>query len=319
MVGWRADGVLGHISYTGAEQPVSGEQNPWLAYQDIMGLSGLDDTELQMLLARRQSVLDLVEPEYQNLLNQQLSSADRSKLEAHFDAIRDLEGELEEGIACGLPDAIGLELMGINPDTVAYDSEYEKLTRLQIDVMALALACGNNSSASLQLGSGAGGPIFTWDGMNHEYNHHKLSHGNTADDDSGSAVDGYEDMLHAIDRWHAKQFRYLIERLDSYPDDGGSVLDGTCCLWMNELSHGLNHDFRDLPVVMAGSSGGYFKQGEYIKVTAEEQTVNDADAPHNKLLTTILNAVGVEADGGGPVTNFGGQFGEPGEFDMLKA
>lgn len=51
----------------------------------------------------------------------------------------------------------------------------------------------------------------------------------------------------------------------------------------------------------------------------EEQTKNDTDAPHNKLLTTILNAVGVEAEGGGPVTSFGGQFGEPGEFDQLKA
>ena len=50
---------------------------------------------------------------------------------------------------------------------------------------------------------------------------------------------------------------------------------------------------------MAGSCNGYFKQGEYIKVTEgdqwgdEDNTRNDNDAPHNKLLTTCANAVGV--------------------------
>ena len=41
---------------------------------------------------------------------------------------------------------------------------------------------------------------------------------------------------------------------------------------------------------------------------------NDADAPHNKLLTTLCNAMGV------PETHFGAaDLGEDGEFDQLKA
>jgi hypothetical protein len=92
------------------------------------------------------------------------------------------------------------------------------------------------------------------------------------------------------------------------------VLDNTAVVMMNELSHGKDHDFRDLPVVIAGSCGGYFKQGEYIKVTAQADTRNDADAPHNKLLTTLCNAMGV------PETHFGAaDLGEDGEFDQLKA
>ena len=84
-------------------------------------------------------------------------------------------------------------------------------------------------------------------------------------------------------------------------------------LWANELSHGKDHDFRDLPFVIAGSAGGYLKSGEYIKVTAQADTKNDADAPHNKLLTTLCNGMGV------PETHFGDPgLGEPGEFDQLK-
>jgi hypothetical protein len=82
---------------------------------------------------------------------------------------------------------------------------------------------------------------------------------------------------------------------------------------MNELSHGKAHDFRDMPYVIAGSCDGYFKQGEYIRLSGAE-TRGDRDAPHNKLLTTLLNAVGV------PSTRFGSaEFGAEGEFDLLKA
>jgi hypothetical protein len=167
-------------------------------------------------------------------------------------------------------------------------------------VLALAIACGSTKVGTMLWGSGAGGPIFNWDGLSHQYNHHKLSHGNTMDDNSGGEVAGYEDMLAGIDQWYTTQLAYLLSRLDSYQEgDGQSVLDNTAVVYMNELSHGKDHDFRDLPVIIAGGCGGYFKQGEYLKVTAQEDTRNDADAPHNKLLTTLCNAMGV------PETHFG--------------
>jgi hypothetical protein len=46
--------------------------------------------------------------------------------------------------------------------------------------------------------------------------------------------------------------------------------------------------------------------------------VQDKDAPHNKLLTTLANAVGCTEEGGGPIANFG-SFGQSGELDELKA
>lgn len=322
MVGYKSTSVLGHISYTGPEQPVTAENNPWLAYQDLVGLQGLDDEAAQRLLARRESVLDLVGEEYQALLSsKKLSQADHDKLDAHFTAVRDLEnGMIGNGvIACVLDETRAAEIQGINPDSVANDSEFKAIGRMQMDIIAMAIACGANNAATLQWGSGAGGPIFKWDGMNHDYNHHKLSHGNTADDNSGGEVAGYEGMLHAIDTWFAGEFAYLLGKLDGYVEaDGKTVLDNTAAVWMNELSHGKDHDFRDMPVIIAGGAGGYLKQGEYIKVTAQADTKNDTDAPHNRLLTTLANAVGCTEEGGGAIANFG-SFGEPGEFDALKA
>ncbi|WP_437315758.1 DUF1552 domain-containing protein [Sorangium sp. So ce385] len=320
MVGARVPNVRGHISYSGSEQPVSGENNPWLAYQDLIGVTNVEDEALERLTKRRQSVLDLVGAEYEGLLKKKLSKADRDKLEMHFQTVRDLEVGMGDAglIPRELPPARAAEIEGVDPATVSFDAEFKKIGRMQMDILALAIATRATRSATLQWGSGAFGPIFKWDGMNHEYNHHKLSHGNTKDDDSGSVVDGYEEMLYDIDRWFIGEYAYLLDRLAGYDEGGTSVLDNSAVVFMNELSNGKVHDFRDLPYIIAGSCGGYFKTGQYIKVTRQQNTLQDEDAPHNKLLTTLANAVGCTEEGGGPIENFGA-FGEPGEFDELKA
>jgi len=311
-VGQKKDGVLGHISYTGPEQPVTGENNPWLAYQDFMGLgneagsSAIPDAEA----LRRRSVLDLVNREFDDLRSADLSRADQQKIEAHFDSIRDVEVSLAASVGCNLGAATEADLIALETVNVERDSEFARLTRLSIDVIALSLACDYTRSATLQIGNGAGGPVYTWDGMHHKYNHHKLSHGTTTDD-GGADVPGYEQMLFDIDLWHMKQFNYLLTRLDAYQEaDGSSVLDNTVVAYANELSDGKTHDFKDLPWLVVGGAG-YFKRGEYVQLATDP--MRGTEAPHSKLLTMFMNAVGI------PTTNFGGEKSVPGEFDALKA
>jgi len=331
MVGPTSRGVLGTISYSGPGRPVTARNNPWTAYQDLMGMSSggtmPDPMVMDRIVRRRQSVIDLVSEEFRALQNSGLSRGDRAKLDMHFNTIREVEmGMMGTGmVACTLPTATVDELRNLNPSTIATDAEFKHVGQLQMKVLALALACGNNRVATLQWGTGSGGPIFRWDGMNHMYNHHKLSHGNTADDSSGAEVAGYLDMIFEIDKWFATQYAFLLGLLDGYHEANGTVLENSAVVWMNELSDGKAHDFRDLPIVIAGSCAGYFRQGQYIKVTSRADNNplggwwdNSLDAPHNKLLTTFMNAMGVRATGGGPVTNFG-MFGQPGEFNQIKA
>ena len=42
--------------------------------------------------------------------------------------------------------------------------------------------------ATLHFDRGSGGPTFQWDGMQHQYNHHKLSHGKVRDDCFGAST-----------------------------------------------------------------------------------------------------------------------------------
>ncbi len=318
MVGYRANNQLGYVSFSGSDSPVTGENNPWLIYQDLMGIGNLSEEAKMKIATRRQSVLDLVEADFSQLGS--LGKEDALKVEMHLDSIRDLELEMAGSglIECSLDPARAAEIEALNPDTIATDGEFKRIGQMQMDILAMAIACGATNVGSIQWGSGAGGPIFTWDGMNHAYNHHKLSHGNTKDDDSGEEVAGYLELLTQIDRWYAEQYRYLLDKLAAYTEGDSTVLDNSAVVWCNELADGKGHTFFDLPWVIAGSAAGYLRQGEYVKMW--ESDPNDFNtSPHNRLLITLLNAVGVTADGGGPVTEFGHAQLAKGEFMQLRA
>jgi hypothetical protein len=318
-VGWRHTNWLGHISYAGNNTPVTPEGNPWLTYQDLMGLGGLDEAVKMQIATRRQSVLDLVEEEFKALKAKNLSQADAQKLEMHADSIRDLEIDMVGNglIECALDPARAAEIEAIDPNSVLEDWQFKTIGLMQLDILAMAIACGATSVGSIQWASGSGGPIYKWDGMNHEFNHHKLSHGNTKDDNSGEEVAGYLEMLTQIDRWHAEQYRHLLDRLSSYSEGDGTVLDNSAVAWFNELSDGKAHSYLDLPVIIAGGAGGYLKQGHYIDLIGGQDPWVQTH-PHNRLLITLLNAVGC-TDNGGPVTQFGRAGLEQGEYAELLA
>lgn len=322
-VGARGSGVTSVISYMGSQQPIQGENNPWVAFQDFMSTGMTGGNAAQKAYDRRISVLDLVKTDMDALKAKRLSQHDRDKLDLHYTSIREVEMAMQQtGLpACQLPDATRTELMGLNASSVGSDANYKQVGRLQMDVLALALACDHTRSATLQWHNGSGGPTFRWDGLNHPYHHHAISHNATTDAGSNTGIGGsdYKQLLFEIDSWYMTQYKYLLDKLNAYTEaDGKTVLDNSAVVYANELSDGLEHNFMDMPFVIAGSAGGYLKQGQYLKVTQQQNTKQSTDAPHNKLLTTLINAVGVRNTDGTPVANFGA-FGESGEFTELKA
>jgi len=149
--------------------------------------------------------------------------------------------------------------------------------------------------------------------MNHQYNHHKLSHGNTQDDDTGAEIPGFLDMIYDIDRWTMRQYTLLLDLLDSYEEGDGTVLDNSAVVFTNSLSDGYIHSQGDLPFIVAGSAGGVLKRGQYFEVSAQ-------GSPTNLFWTSILNAVGVRDGDGAPVQSFGDMnFGQPGQLDFMFA
>jgi Protein of unknown function (DUF1552) len=330
----RAAGYKGldFSSYSEAGRAVAGINNPWTAYSQFINLSNASPDSgaaNERLTERRQSVLDLVRQQFDDLKLKGLSTDDQRKLDSHFTAIRNFELRAgSSGLSCGdtTLQAAAQPYQNLAKRDIEQNDRYPTITDLQVDILALALACDFTRVGTMQFDRGSGGPTFRWDGMNHEYNHHKLSHGKVKDDCFGSStangcadVAGYEDMLHNIDLWHQTRFARLLTRLDSYKEAGGrSVLDNSVILYTNELSDGRAHSFMDLPYILAGSAGGYFKQGQYVLLGAG-QNGDDKKAPHNKLLNTIVNAMGIPSDWFGVAQGGGGSTMLGGVYDALLA
>jgi len=322
MVGPSTSEVSGFISYRGPRDPVPPINDPWVTYQDLVaGSAGrnLTDEARERLLSRRQSVLDLVREDLDEIRRQPLGRDDRLKLDMHLTTIRELEVDLADVGSCAAPVDFAEEIGRLDPSTVVENDEFKRIGRMQVRLLVLALACGRHRVASLMWGTGAVGPIFRWDGMLHDYNHHKLSHGNTKDDSSGDVVPNWHEKIAEIDRWYAGEFVYLLDLLSAY-DEGehGSILDQSAVLWINELSSGYDHDFRDLPVVIAGSAGGRLDTGRYLAVTTEPDLMNeDPRGSHDKLLNTMINVTAREDDEP-RVTDFGFSGAPGGELRILE-
>jgi hypothetical protein len=325
---------LDFSSYSEAGRAVAGINNPWTAYSQFINLANASpDAGMAnaRLTERRQSVLDLVKQQFDDLKLKGLSADDQQKLDAHFTAIRSFEVVAgASGFSCGdsTLQTAAQPYQSLQKRDIEQNDRYPAITDLQVDILAIALACDFTRVATLQFDRGSGGPTFRWDGMNHEYNHHKLSHGKVKDDCFGTStangcadVSGYEDMLFNIDHWHMTKFARLLTRLDSYKEAGGrSVLDNSVIMYTNELSDGRAHSFMDLPYILAGSAGGYFKQGQYVLLGAAGQTKSDDKvAPHNKLLNTVVNAMGIASDWFGVAEGGGGTTMKGGVYDALLA
>jgi hypothetical protein len=154
-----------------------------------------------------------------------------------------------------------------------------------MDVVTAALACDLTRVVVLQWSGGGSNTVHSWAGVGS--GHHDIAHnvgGVNADEATRRG------WLIKIEHWFAQQYAYLLGKLAAIPDGGGSLLDASAVLWFHEQSHGGRHDRKDMPYVLAGSCGGFFRTGRFVRWNG---------AHHNNLLVSLANAMDV------PITTFG--------------
>jgi hypothetical protein len=292
------------ISYTASGQRHTA-LTPWGAYQLMTGNVSSDPQLQAQLAARKKSVNDLVRGQLTTLMSSSaLSAKDKTRLKNHFDAVRDLEVEL----SCFV-DKTTEQALESGVDYSDDGFEVMATTRLNMQVAALAIACGFTRSVAIQVGSGNDGSTrypnldenngFQETGSLMNDNFHYISHRRQSHDDSGTPIPNSDLLHHKVDRNFARMFRHLLAELEKYDTgDGHNLLYHGLAVWLNDNGNGPGHSARDIPIVIGGSAGGKVKQGQYIEAAQDE--VN-----HAKLLTTIAAAVGVKESGGGPLMSFG--------------
>jgi hypothetical protein len=334
------------LSYSAAGTPFPAVVNPLTVFNGLSGVLSGQSGEMEHLRRRRQSVLDAVRDDLHAYQRLNMSSNDQKRINTWLALVRDTEmGAITA--ACNQT-SVGIDAASVN--AVSQSTSIADAFTLGGDMMmklaALSMLCDANRSIVLSF---PGYVTFDWDGIHHAYDHAGLAHRNGSFAVGGACLPGVLSMLAEIDTWYAAKYAKLVALLDSLPEGDVTLLDNTATVWLQEFSDGAAHNLNNMPIVIAGSAGGYLRQGASVNVEGREIGAGNSESscaeggdgtvsvsgtgsvggkvPINKLYVTLLNALGCTASNGGPVTSFGkldgvtadGGITDPGELSGLKA
>jgi hypothetical protein len=202
-------------------------------------------------------------------LQARLGAVEKSKLDLHLEALRDLEKRLAGGGAVGgaacstvAPGSIGM----IDGSTLYDAGHFPQILRAQIDVMVQAMACGltrvgviqaSQHTSDLIMSRFAEDPALytpSFDMRSHQASHYGVS--------SDSKFSAYVAQV----RWFVAQLAYLLGALQQRPEGDGTMLDYSMVLACSEISDGNTHKHDNMPFLLAGGGGGALRTGRILDV-----------------------------------------------------
>jgi hypothetical protein len=270
------------FSYIGPGQQLPTRVDPYRLYAMLFPEEGNDSPEAAAKrLALRRSVLDHAARDL-SALSGRIGPKERQRLEAHTTALREYESRLIAAAggnaACARPGAPagGIDLM--REDNVPL------LTELMLDLVAVALQCNLTRIVTFQLGFCGNQWRYRWLGIDKD-SHEEIAHHDPRD--GSNAVTGA--AMTSIGRWVAGNVARFTRKLDAIPEATGTALDNSLVVWANENSNGV-HEMTNLPIVMLGRAAGRLTR---------TGVVDDGEQSHYQLGTSVLQLMGVPAEGFG--------------------
>ncbi len=224
-------------------------------------------------LARRQSVLDLMNAELTQLSNA-LGAEERAKLEVHAESLRQIEQRLAAQMGGG--DGTVVEAADCTiPSSPANTNKILMDSSLMVQLSINAFACDLTRVAAVQFG------------------HHQKA----AVEVPGVTGEWHNEFLHdpnkraqlvALEQWLCQEFANAITQLKSLPapDGDGTLYDQSIILWARDMGDAINHGDSNMVYVFSGGAGGYLKHngnGRYFR----------ASGGHIKALVSAATAMGV--------------------------
>jgi hypothetical protein len=280
------------LSYAGAAAPLEPYLVPHLTYQRVFGtmLQGAAGASADALAKTRmlkKSVLDFGLRDLAKLRTLAPSS-ERDRLDAHEQAIRELETSLDHAPmaadTCGLTmsppefkpfvDSAGNRIGNGNYSTVngsmGEQNTHEMIGRLHFDVIRAAFQCDLTRVVTFQWSPGTNHVAFQGfypPDANAVKMHHPLSHELNNPD--------APEFLTRIDTWYSEKTAAFLQLLNTTPDlAGGTLLDNTLVPYVTEVARA-DHSFNQAPFVVFGGAGVKLQQGGRLKKYNPSRPLND--------------------------------------------
>ena len=233
----------------------------------------------------RRSILDFVTTDTKRL-ESDLGPTDRRKLDEYLSSIREIEQQIERAEK----DNSHVDPHMDKPYGIPAD--FAEHFKLMTDMMTIAFQSDMTRIITF---------LVTHEGTSRSYReigipdgHHPLTHHM-----------GKPDLIEKvvkINTYHMQQFAGWIEKMKSIKEGDGTLLDNSMIVYGAGLSDGNRHTHEDLPTLIAGRGGNYFKPGRRI--------VHRKETPMCNLFLTMMDRMGV------PVDNFGDSTGRLDSVDL---
>ncbi len=269
--------VLSVRGQPGALIPLPPRTNPVEIWNTLFGefLPGIDNRE------RRLSILDYVKDDADRLRGQ-LGTVDNQRLDAHFQAIAELEQRIS-----ALPPSC--ELPSPPTETNAAVNGQEQLlevNQVMADLLAMAFRCDITRVASMIFLGLSSEAVLGEVGATGT--HHINSHGANEEYHLGIVL-----AMQALSD--------LMQTLEAVEDfDGSNLLDSTILYATSDCAIGWSHSVRRQPIILGGHGRGYLRYPgiHYQAVPAADPNANDAPSEGNMsdVLLACLRAFDPEAE-----------------------
>jgi len=300
---WTSREVKTRMSYDPNGGFVDPFDNPVVARNTLFpGAASMGTTGPDKKTAIRSKLFNQLNTELTGLQSR-LCSEDRLQLQAMQNSWHDLNQQLASAAtaaaSCTAP----------NPPPAGFrplSTDFPTSAKLQMDILAMSLACDLTRVAGLQFSTATSQVTHTWLGADQTQVHHDFSHqgptslymlGTDVYAPPPAGVYSALPQLSAIDAWYAQQVAYLAKSLAMFTVGGKNLLDQTVICWGSEVALGAAHNHDFAPFLLIGGGGGKLKTNQVVrfpaKIDADPNTGSIVDRSHNDLLITLAQVMGV--------------------------
>ena len=269
----------GSQSYTRSGVMLPAEHHPSVLFEKLF-LNGKEyEVERQKrMLDDGRSILDSL-AEQTKSLKRRVSQADSERLDEYFESLRKTERRFSKAKAW-------LEKPKPSVDEKQpkdSESEQDLVGRTQLMMDLIPLIVQTDSSRVITMLIHGRNDVPEVKGVS--IDHHNLSH-------HGQDEEKIEQLMR-VETELMKCFGSLIDALKTRKENDGSLLDNTMVMFGSNLGNANAHDWRNLPIMLAG---GGFNHGQHVSFDKDDNT------PLCNLFVTMLQKAEIESDSFGSNT-----------------
>jgi len=267
-----------NLAWKSETQPLPPTLNPRALFERLFGTGQpMTAAERARQNKYRRSILDFVTDDTHKL-ESSLGPTDRRKLDEYLSAIREVERQIQRAEADNKEIDPGMD----KPYGVPAD--FAEHFKLMSSMIAIAFQADLTRIVTF---------LVTHEGTSRPYRelgipdgHHPLTHHRN--------IPELMEKVRKINEYHVQQFAGFVEKMKTAKEGDRSLLDNCMIVYGAGLSDGNAHLHEDLPTLMVGRGGNYFKTGRRMQVRRETPMCN--------LFLTMMDRMGVHVEHFGDAT-----------------